>query len=309
MIGGIIKGITGVAGKVTDTIKHKNDLKFKAQEMQHNYLKEKVSIGLFTFIAITVVLPYFFWVLSPFFKYLPFMTDILNDYQTILNTITLDRIFTVVFTLLGVGGSAAITTGIGKVMMARKKADKDAEIKKEEIKAGIVGDDHVSIKTNSRLNKVQEFVKKFGPLAEQIEKDYDLPADGILAHAALETGWGKHILKGRDYESGEEIETNNIFNIKTGSTWQGRAAVKKAWEIEGVERVDRVSTFRVYRNHLDSFEDYAKLLTGLDRYKNVRTAQNAEQYGKALYKCGYMTDPDAPEKIKKIAAKYFIYET
>ena len=41
MIGAIIKGAAGITGKITETIKHKNDLKFKAQEMQHNYLKRR----------------------------------------------------------------------------------------------------------------------------------------------------------------------------------------------------------------------------------------------------------------------------
>jgi len=309
MIGNILKGITGIAGKFTDTIKHKNEIKLKVQESQHNYLKEKVSIGLFTFVAITVVLPYFFYVLSPILKYIPLMTEVLNDYEKILSTITIDRIFHVIFTLLGLGGLSAGAFTIGKIKMAAKKADNDAAIKKEEIKRGIIGDSFVKITTKSKLKKVQEFVKKFGPMAEKVEEKYDLPASGVLAHAALESGWGKSILKGYKIPGDEKIETNNIFNIKKSSTWTGDIATRKVWEVKNGEDVNETHAFKVYRSIQSAFNDYAELLTTKERYKPVMGTLNAEEYGKALSECGYATDPKFPEKIEKIADKYFIYET
>jgi flagellum-specific peptidoglycan hydrolase FlgJ len=309
MIASAITGLlkTGVE-KVTGTIKHKNELKFKAQEMQFSYLKSKMSTWLFAYMVITATLPWNFWILSPILKYIPFMTEVLNDYEKILNAIGIDRQFSIILTLLGMGGLAATAGVVGKVKMAAKKADNDAAIQKEKIRRGVIGDDFVNIEAKSDKKKVIEFVKKYGPLAEEIEKRYKLPAVGVLAHAALESGWGEKILTGFLVPSKTKIGTNNIFNIKKSSTWTGKVAARKVWEVKEGEDVTEKHFFKVYRSIEESFNDYAVLLTTKERYKDVVGTKTAEEYGQALYDAGYMTDDKAPGKIKKIS-EMFNYET
>lgn len=309
MISTIIEGISKVTGKVTDTIQQKNKLKYEVQKESFSYLKLKMTTTIFGVVAIISVLPYLFYMLSPLLKYLPFMPEVLNDYEKIINNVGFDRIYNIIVGLLGLGGIASVGTVAGKVSMAKRANDNATAIKKEQIKKNIVGDDFVTLTANDKsLSYVKKFVKEYGKYAIEVEKKYGLPASGVLAHAALESGWGKSILTGYD-ENKNKIQTNNIFNIKKSSNWTGPIAFRKVWEVKDDKDTTESATFKVYSTIQDAFDDYAKLLTTLERYKKVNDADDPEEYADALYECGYMTDKKAPEKIKKIIAKNFIYET
>ena len=229
---------------------------------------------------------------------------VITDISGLMAAIGTAGLLSIIGTLLGV-------RQFGKYQVRKaeeKKIDAAKEIQKEEIVKGKLGDNFVNIETDSKLKKVQEFIDNFADAAENVEKEYGLPANGVLAHAALETGWGKSILKGYT-KTGKKIETNNIFNIKKSSDWTDAVVSRKVWEMKKGKDVVEKHLFKVYQSYDESFADYAKLLTTKDRYKKVTKAKNAKEYGQALYDCGYMTDDKAPEKIKKIAEKYFIYET
>ncbi len=232
---------------------------------------------------------------------------VFTDMSGLMKAIGTAGLLSIIGTLLGV-------RQFGKYQVRKteeKKIDVAKEIQKDIIKNNPTPDDFVNIETESNIKKVQEFVEKFGPMSEEVEKKYNLPAHGVLAHAALETGWGKHILSGYDPKSKKQkkINTNNIFNIKKSKNWKGKVITKKAWEIKKGKKVDEKSLFKVYKNAQESFNDYAELLTLNKRYEKVIGTKTAKEYGQALYDAGYMTDLDAPEKIEKIANKYFIYET
>ena len=73
-----------------------------------------------------------------------------------------------------------------------------------------------TISTHSHLKNVQSFVADFAEAAVAAEETYGLPAEGMLAQAALETGWGQRILRGKAPESDTTVSSNNLFNIKKG---------------------------------------------------------------------------------------------
>jgi flagellum-specific peptidoglycan hydrolase FlgJ len=310
MIGKVADAAIKITQRISEGRQQKREAELKATSMRHDYLKEQMTSFVFTSAALTFIIPVGFWILSPILKNIPFMTEVLNDYEKIINTIGMERIFWIVSSLLGVGGFTKGASLLGKIKMAVKKEDNETAIKKEKIVRGIIGDDYVSLTAKEDApKKVKEFVKKFASKAIEVEKKFGIPADGVLAHAALETGYGKHILIAYDKDQ-NKIQTNNIFNIKASSSWKGSKAWRKVWEVakDGSDTTE-YSAFRVYSDYSQSFEDYGNLLTTLDRYRPVLEAADSNEFAEKLHECGYQTDTKAPEKIKKIIQKYFNYDT
>src|SRR3546814_9822169 len=83
----------------------------------------------------------------------------------------------------------------------------------------------------------------------------------VLAHAALETGWGSHVPATADGQP-----SFNLFGIKAGASWSGARVVKPTLEFEHGVAVRRAEAFRAYDNPADGFADYARLLAGNPRY-------------------------------------------
>lgn len=143
----------------------------------------------------------------------------------------------------------------------------------------------------------EEFVAKLKPYAEKAAAALNVNTDVILAQAALETGWGKHLI--HDAQGNNSF---NIFNIKAGG-WQGKnIAVNSLENRDGIAQQER-SEFRQYDNYLQSFADYVKLIKNNPRYEQVLAAGNdSAGYADALQKSGYATDPNYADKIKSLLA-------
>jgi len=310
MLNSILEAGKTIVGRVADSVDKKREIKQKQAEGQAAFLKEKMNNFVFTSAALIFIVPSMMWILSPILKYIPFMPEVLRDYENIIDTIGMERLFYIVSALL-LGSGVSIAAGkAGKIKMAVRQEDNRAAIEKEKIVRGVVGDSFVSLRPKGKMiPKVKKFITKFAPYAIEAEKKYGLPAAGVLAHAALETGWGNHILTGYPPNGNEKIATNNMFNIKKSSNWTGPTVAKEVWEERNGVNVDEVHEFKVYSDFQESFNDYAKLLTTVERYKKVDEEDDPNEYGRALYDCGYFTDSKAPDKIKRIIEKYFDYET
>ena len=165
-----------------------------------------------------------------------------------------------------------------------------------------------TIITRSNLSNVQRFVAKFAEPSVGAEREHGLPAEAMLAQAALETGWGSHILKGKDKETGKTVSSNNLFNIKKGSSWQGPVVVKRVHEYDAQgKKYYTTDPFRRYARYQESFEDYCRLILSLSCYTPAVHAAgkgDIEGYLKALTGV-YATDPKYHEKCLKIISKYF----
>lgn len=152
--------------------------------------------------------------------------------------------------------------------------------------------------SNWRPTSRDEFVRDVWPHAQQAADQLGVDASTLVAHAALETGWGQHVPCNADGSS-----SFNLFGIKAGSRWSGDTALNQTAEYEDGQRVQRVESFRSYTSPAECFADYAALLDGGQRYAGARDAgSNAQQFAQGLQSGGYATDPAYASKLQQVAA-------
>ncbi len=143
---------------------------------------------------------------------------------------------------------------------------------------------------------VRSFQEKLGAHAEEASKATGIPAKFMLGQAALESGWGKREIKGRDGSN-----SHNLFGIKAGSDWKGKVVEATTTEYVNGKAQSRVERFRAYDTYADSFKDYARLLATNPRYEKVlASGGDASSFARGLQKAGYATDPNYAAKLTNI---------
>ena len=140
----------------------------------------------------------------------------------------------------------------------------------------------------------RSFVDKLWPHAVDAAAVLGVSPHILLAQAALETGWGKHVFKAAD-----GTDSNNLFNIKAGSRWEGPTVAKEVTEYVNGKPVKSVETFRAYDTPAEAFADYASLLSTNPRYAGVLN-QDAEGFISGLRQGGFATDPGYGDKLRRI---------
>jgi peptidoglycan hydrolase FlgJ len=142
----------------------------------------------------------------------------------------------------------------------------------------------------------ENFVRDLWPHAERVARRLNVAPEGILAQAALETGWGEHVIARTNGAS-----SNNVFGIKAGNGWTGGSVSRPTIEyVDGVAEY-KVERFRAYPDIGTTFDDYARLLEENPRYEAVRgSGQDAENFARALQDAGYATDPLYAAKITRV---------
>ncbi|MBL4761331.1 MAG: flagellar assembly peptidoglycan hydrolase FlgJ [Gammaproteobacteria bacterium] len=147
-----------------------------------------------------------------------------------------------------------------------------------------------------KFNSPESFVQQLWPMAKQAADKIGVKPEVIIAQAALETGWGKHIINHRDGQS-----SHNLFNIKADKRWDGESAVIGTVEYRGGVAVKEQAQFRSYETYQQSFDDYVNFLQTQPRYRQaLEHTQNPERFVEELHKAGYATDPAYAEKVKRI---------
>ncbi|AIR90060.1 flagellar assembly peptidoglycan hydrolase FlgJ [Pseudomonas cremoricolorata] len=142
-----------------------------------------------------------------------------------------------------------------------------------------------------------EFVRTMLPMAEEAAKRIGIDPRYLVAQAALETGWGKSVMRNSDGSS-----SHNLFGIKATGKWQGGEASAITSEFRDGKFVKERAAFRSYDSYADSFHDLVSLLQDNGRYKDaVASADKPDQFARELQKAGYATDPDYARKIISIA--------
>lgn len=168
---------------------------------------------------------------------------------------------------------------------------------------------------NGQFESPQDFVEKLWPMAEKAAEKLGVTADVIISQAALETGWGKHIIT-----TGQN-SSFNIFNIKANHDWAGERMEKSSLEFVQGRAIQQKSDFRAYSSLEESFEDYVSFLKENPRYQSIFTSQSniaqtsdlsSEQllhdtqyqskssYIEELQKAGYATDPAYAKKVLNV---------
>ncbi|MBK5510977.1 flagellar assembly peptidoglycan hydrolase FlgJ [Pseudomonas sp. TH15] len=154
------------------------------------------------------------------------------------------------------------------------------------------------------FSSADEFVNTMLPMAKEAAARIGVDPRYLVAQAALETGWGKSVMRAQDGSS-----SHNLFGIKAGSSWTGDSARAITSEFKDGAMVKETAEFRSYASYKDSFHDLVTLLQTNNRYQDVvKSADNPEQFVRELQKAGYATDPNYANKISQIAKQMTSYQ-
>jgi len=141
-----------------------------------------------------------------------------------------------------------------------------------------------------------EFVSQVLPAIQKAADDLGVDPRGLLAQAALETGWGSRMPRTADGSP-----SHNMFGIKAGDEWSGARASAETVEFANGVATPRRTAFRAYASVADSVNDFAQLLKNSPRYRDVIAAGGDTQgYVESIGKSGYATDPQYADKLNKI---------
>lgn len=141
-----------------------------------------------------------------------------------------------------------------------------------------------------------EFVDRLMPPIRRAASALGLNPMGLLAQAALETGWGQRMPRNADGSP-----SFNMFGIKAGDGWSGARATADSMEVtNGVAKLTRTQ-FRAYGSIEESVNDFASLLKNSPRYRDVAAAgSDVQAYIDGIGKSGYATDPGYADKLNQI---------
>ena len=142
---------------------------------------------------------------------------------------------------------------------------------------------------------VRAFQEKLHEHAHAAEQTTGVPAKFMLGQAALETGWGKRMIRNADGSN-----SNNLFGIKAGASWKGKVATAVTTEYVNGKPQTKVEKFRAYDSPADSFRDYANMIAKNPRYEKVIGSSDAATFAQGLQRAGYATDPNYAAKLTRL---------
>ncbi len=147
----------------------------------------------------------------------------------------------------------------------------------------------------ARWNTSDEFVSSLWPAAQRAAKSLGTKPEAVMAVAALETGWGKHMPASTNGE-----RSNNLFGIKAHG-WAGSMVHSPTLEFESGSFVRKLEPFRSYASAQQSFDDFVSFIKSRPRYAGVLdSGGDPVAFVRALHKAGYATDPEYAGKLEAL---------
>ena len=143
----------------------------------------------------------------------------------------------------------------------------------------------------------ESFINKYLPVAQYIEQEWEIPAIVTLTIAAGETTWGKNspgynmfgyswfrgsggqrqLLKTKEYHPSPNVKYPVIISI---------TKLRENYYLYWVRKY-----FCCYNNTLDSFTDFAKMISFADRYQGAFDYNDdPERFLTVIFNAGYSTD-------------------
>ena len=137
--------------------------------------------------------------------------------------------------------------------------------------------------------KVYNYLRVFGPIAQREMATYKIPASITLAQGLLESGFGEGRLA---------VEGNNHFGIKCHRGWEG----KRIYHDDD----EKGECFRVYKDAGESYRDHSLFLSDRDRYAFLFRLgkKDYRSWARGLKKAGYATDPKYPAKLIRLIERF-----
>ena len=142
-----------------------------------------------------------------------------------------------------------------------------------------------------------DFVQALLPAATAAGQKLGVDPRTLIAHAALETGWGKNMPRNADGSC-----SFNLFGIKAGSSWQGPVTNSATTEFRGGVAARETASFRSYASPEACLNDYAAMLASKPRYgAALGTGSDVTAFASGLQRGGYATDPQYINKLSAVA--------
>ena len=149
----------------------------------------------------------------------------------------------------------------------------------------------------ARWSTPQAFAADVWTHVQRAAARLDVPAEALVAQAALETGWGQKVMLQAD-----GTNSYNLFGIKATAAWTGGTVVKDTLEFDGEVARQVKATFRAYPDVETAVDDYIEVVGGNPRYRSaLGTGNDVTRFAEALQRAGYATDPVYAEKIDRLA--------
>ena len=184
----------------------------------------------------------------------------------------------------------------GKAAPAPAAAGPAAPLRSGQTRAEADGHAAATSSTAATGEHAAEFVQKVLPTIQRAAQALGVNPLGMLAQAALETGWGQRMPRTADGSP-----SLNLFGVKAGDSWGGARAVADTVEISDGVATQRRTAFRAYGSIEDSVTDFAKLLSNSPRYREaVAAGGSAQSYVESIAKAGYATDPEYGNKLNQL---------
>lgn len=200
-------------------------------------------------------------------------------------------------------GSSAGTAGAGAVGAGTVTGNTSGGGAAHPAAAASPGTKKTQSARGTSLSQRIGFVQKLAPYAQRAAAALGVSADTLIAQAALETGWGQHVVHGvartsSNSESTQGDSSNNLFGVKAGATWQGATASATTTEYSGGTPERIAQAFRTYGSVQQGVSDYVSLLQGRSAYAGaLGSGTDAQAFASALQRGGYATDPHYVEKL------------
>ncbi|PKO33461.1 MAG: flagellar assembly peptidoglycan hydrolase FlgJ [Betaproteobacteria bacterium HGW-Betaproteobacteria-7] len=141
----------------------------------------------------------------------------------------------------------------------------------------------------------RDFANRVWPHAVEASRSTGIPPQFLVAHSALESGWGRSEIRHADGSP-----SHNLFGIKAGKGWTGATVEATTTEYVNGQPQQVIERFRAYASYEESFRDYAALLRDSSRYSSVIGSQDGTEFARRLQQAGYATDPMYADKLARI---------
>ncbi len=198
----------------------------------------------------------------------------------------------------------AANDGPVELKLPERKIFPDAAIHYTAVSKPATGDDEVvdianwqaRITDRSFADSQRTFTANMLAHAQRAAERLGTTPEILVAQAALETGWGKNVMRATDGQS-----SHNLFGIKADASWRGDVARSRTLEYFDGKPVTVTAAFRAYDDFAAAFDDYAGLIAQNPRYREALThAADPKAYAQALQRAGYATDPNYAQKMLNI---------
>jgi flagellar protein FlgJ len=143
------------------------------------------------------------------------------------------------------------------------------------------------------------FVRRVEPLLAPAAQQLGVAPETLIAQAALETGWGKHLPS-----SATGGSSLNLFGVKASAAWHGQSVSAATTEYAAGVPSSQAQPFRAYSSLQQGVNDYVTLLQRSSRYQGaLGSGSDAGAFASALQRGGYATDPSYGAKVAATAAQ------